>query len=311
MKRRTRTAWLGALGLALSSCDQGVDFKASVENPAFARGDGPTILFDEGHHNHHSLKSSYRPFAQLLANDGFQLETLRGPVTPDALRGARILAIVTAQADTDTNAEPAFTTAEIARITDFVRRGGSLLLVTDHYPFANSVERLANALGLQVAKGMTFDPVHHRRETKDDSRLLFSFANQRLGRHPVTMGRNSGEAVSEVETFTGDALRAQPGRPATAVLALSDSAINRLGVPKVRHDGGDVIVDVEFVSPRPASGWAQGLALEVGGGRVVVLADAAMITAQEDGGRKLGMNAPGNDNRQFLLNAMRWLGRAY
>jgi hypothetical protein len=39
----------------------------------------------------------------------------------------------------------------------------------------------------------------------------------------------------------------------------------------------------------------------------VALAEAAMATAQEDGGRKLGMNAPGNDNRQFVLNTLHWL----
>jgi hypothetical protein len=40
---------------------------------------------------------------------------------------------------------------------------------------------------------------------------------------------------------------------------------------------------------------------------VVAVAEAAMLTAQEDGGRKIGMNAPGNDNRQFVLNMMHWL----
>jgi hypothetical protein len=219
--------------------------------------------------------------------------------------------VVTAQADTETNAEPAFTSGEARLILDFVRRGGSLLLVSEHYPFANSVETLANAFGLEVAKGMTFDPVHHRRETKDDSRLLFSRGNRLLGSHPVISGRNAGEAVDEVETFTGDAVRARPGTEWTPLLKLSDTAINHLGVPKIQRDGGDVRVEVEFVSPTPAAGWTQGAAMESGAGRVVVLAEAAMISAQEDGDRKIGMNSPGNDNRQFLLNVMRWLGRAY
>jgi hypothetical protein len=312
MSRSIAWGCAAAAALALSACERGVRFDARVENPAFAKGEGPKILFDEGHHNHHSIKSTYRPFAQLLANDGFVLDRLDGPVTPSELRGVAILAIVTAQADTDTNAEPAFTVQEIGLITDFVRRGGSLLLVIDHYPFANSVATLAHALGVGVAKGMTFDAVHHRRDTKDDSRLIFSRANGLLGEHAVIAGRNSAEIVDEIETFTGDAVRPEPGsRTATPLLKLSATATNRLGVPKVRSDGGDVIVDVEFMEPRPAAGWAQGLALELGGGRVVVLADAAMITAQEDGGRKIGMNAPHNENRQLLLNVMRWLGRAY
>ena len=66
-----------------------------------------------------------------------------------------------------------------------------------------------------------------------------------------------------------------------------------------------------FGAPVPAAGWCQGAALELGKGRVVLLAEAAMITAQEDGGRRIGMSAPGNDNRRLLLNILNWLGRAY
>jgi hypothetical protein len=35
-----------------------------------------------------------------------------------------------------------------------------------------------------------------------------------------------------------------------------------------------------------------------------------MVTAQEDGGRPIGLNVPGTGNRQFLLNTMRWLSGA-
>jgi hypothetical protein len=32
-----------------------------------------------------------------------------------------------------------------------------------------------------------------------------------------------------------------------------------------------------------------------------------MLTAQRDGGRRIGMNLPGNDNRQLALNIMHWV----
>ena len=62
-------------------------------------------------------------------------------------------------------------------------------------------------------------------------------------------------------------------------------------------------------------GRAQGLALTFGQGRVVALGEAALFRAQiitlPDGDRqvtfKAGMNAPGNDNRQFALNVPHWL----
>jgi hypothetical protein len=47
-------------------------------------------------------------------------------------------------------------------------------------------------------------------------------------------------------------------------------------------------------------------------GRVVVLGEAAMLSAQvarlPDGSEiKMGMNVAGNDNRQFALNVLHWL----
>jgi hypothetical protein len=53
--------------------------------------------------------------------------------------------------------------------------------------------------------------------------------------------------------------------------------------------------------------------LQFGKGRVVVLGEAALFSAQllKDGGHhpnfKFGMNAPGNDGKQFALNLMHWL----
>ncbi len=292
----------------LAACHD-VDFDGTVERPAF-RENGPVILFDEGHHNHHSLRSTYAPFAKLLKNDGFEVRKLSGPLSANDLATGRILTIVTAQSDTETNDAPAFTPGEVGAILSWVRDGGSLLLVTDHYPFPNAVEPLAAALGLEVAKGMTFDARHFRSGTEDDSRLIFSRENGLLARHPIIEGRNPAERVSVVETFTGDAFRPH-NAGIQPLLQLADTAVNRVGRPNVSRQGGDVVVTVEFGDPVPASGWVQGAAFGLGRGRVVALAESAMITAQEDGGRKLGMNAPGNDNRQFLLNVIHWLARVY
>jgi len=59
-------------------------------------------------------------------------------------------------------------------------------------------------------------------------------------------------------------------------------------------------------------GRAQGVAFELWRGRVVVLGEAAMLTAQVTGrgSRKFGMNWPNNDDRQLALNIVRWLSRA-
>jgi hypothetical protein len=167
---------------------------------------------------------------------------------------------------------------------------------------------LAKALGLEVGKGMVSDASHWRDGANDDTRLIFSRANGLLASNSITNGRNPAEAVKLVETFTGDAFKSR--QPAASLMRLAPTAQIFTGVPHVTHNGEDTSVSVEFVDPRPADGWSQGLAFDFGSGRVVALAEAAMLTAQEDGGRKLGMNAPGNDNRLFALNVMRWLGGA-
>jgi hypothetical protein len=53
--------------------------------------------------------------------------------------------------------------------------------------------------------------------------------------------------------------------------------------------------------------------MEFGRGRVIVLGEAAMLSAQlgisPNRTEKMGMNVPGTDNRQFALNIMHWLSR--
>jgi hypothetical protein len=58
-----------------------------------------------------------------------------------------------------------------------------------------------------------------------------------------------------------------------------------------------------------AAGRAQGIVFGFGNGRVVVLGEAAMLSAQMTGpaGTKFGMNRSGIDNRQLALNIVHWL----
>jgi hypothetical protein len=54
---------------------------------------------------------------------------------------------------------------------------------------------------------------------------------------------------------------------------------------------------------------SQGIAFRFGKGKVVVVGEAAMFTAQVTGSNKLkfGMNREGNDDKQLALNVMHWL----
>ena len=172
------------------------------------------------------------------------------------------------------------------RFEQWVRHGGSLLLITDHPPFGTAAVLLAGQFGVGMSQGVAFDAAH---ETAGG--LLFARDAGQLGDHPILTGRDGSERIDRVLTFTGQSLLGPPG--STPLLKLADSAEDR---------GPEGVVS--------AAGRSQGLALRHGKGRVVVVGEAADLTAQIIPGnppRPLGMNVSGSDNRQLALNIMHWL----
>ncbi len=155
---------------------------------------------------------------------------------------------------------------------------------------------------------MSEDATHHDAD-RGASHLIFSEDNGLLRDHPIVRGRSPAERVRRVLTFTGQSLK--DPEAAVPFLALSDVATERPpGPARVERAGGDVRVHMEYGDPVAAAGRAQGLALEVDAGRVVVLGEAGMLRAQRPrNGLPVGMNVPGYDNRQLALNIMHWLSR--
>ena len=92
--------------------------------------------------------------------------------------------------------------------------------------------------------------------------------------------------------FTGQSLKGPQG--SDAFLNLADTAVDEVEPPGKKIS---------------AAGRAQGVAFRLGKGRVVVLGDAAMLSAQLTGSdnQPIGMNVAGIDNRQLTLNIMHWL----
>ncbi len=184
-------------------------------------------------------------------------------------------------------AAPAFSAEEIHVVRTWVEAGGALLLVADHAPFGSASAGLAAAFGVRMHAGFTEVPG----EISDP--LLFSRENGRLGDHPILAGAGGEGAVGRVLTFTGQSLDGPP--QAAVLLRLPPDAVEHLP----SGPGG-------APSPQPA-GPAQGLALTVGRGRVVVLGEAAMLTAQVDRRQPFGLSTPGSDNARFVLNVLHWL----
>ena len=270
-------------------------FNTRVETPAFSKN-FPRVLFDEAHNNVDTTSGRYKPFADLLFNDGFHLAVNRQPFTKASLQTFKILVIVNPlgaeDADEDGAAEPAFTAEECAAVSDWIRGGGALLFVADQTPFAAAAEVLAQKLGIDLGKGQTTDPQNADEELADASVIVYSRANHLLADHLIMNGRSEAERVNRVVVFTGQSLKGPEG--SELLFKVSDTAVDKLAPP-----GKDV----------SAKGRAQGLALRLGKGRVVALGDAAMLSAQLTGSdnKPFGMNIPGSDNRQLALNIMHWL----
>jgi hypothetical protein len=302
-------ALVGAVLLFLSR-EQPYDraFDTRVSDPAYP-AEGPVVVYDEGHRNAHTTTGAYKPFADMLRSDGYTVRVSKEPFSASTLQGVAVLALVAARGANETGDDAAYSEDETDAIDAWVRGGGSLLLVTDHWPYGSAVVSLARRFNIDVETGLVQDSLHHE-AGRGDSHLMYSEENGLLRDHPIVRGRKEAERVRRVLTFTGTSIEGPT--PAAAFLVLSDAATKRpASPPRVEREGGNVRVIMEYGDAVPSAGLAQGLALEVDAGRVVVLGDAGMLRAQrERNGALVGMNVPGYDNRQLALNIMRWLSRA-
>jgi hypothetical protein len=264
-------------------------FDTKVARPSYMT-EHPRVLFDEAHHNFHTTDGRYKPFADVIANDGFKVIPNKQKFTKDLLSKGEILIIANALGADGMGANgasnSAFTEAECTAVRDWVREGGSLLLITDHAPFGSAAQSLANQFGVDMSKGHTADPSNSE---GGETSLVFSRKNNLLGDHPIMKGRDDSERINRIQTFTGQSLKGPAG--SVAILKLGDTAVDE-------GDDGN---------PRSAAGRAQGIAFPFGKGRVVVMGEAAELSAQRVGNERFGMNVPGLDNRQMALNIMHWL----
>jgi len=298
---------------SLAAQQQVVDagFKTSVEKPAYPRNGGPTIAIDEAHANTHTASGLYKPFAELLTNDGYRVSASTAKFSASSFGGVDVL--VVANANARNFADPAFSDDECDAVRDWVRDGGALLLIADHEPFGTSAANLASRFGVVMGKGRVFEPTSGSVTTQ----LVFSRDNGLLGAHAVMRGRDASEEVRTVKSFTGQSLSVPDG--ASPLLKLSATAREAPTTDDLDAEaaarGATTPSGTFGARSRSVVGLAQGVAMPFGKGKIVVLGEAALFSAQvvtlPDGDRQrvmqIGMNVPGNDDRQFALNVLHWL----
>lgn len=291
----------------------------SVKNPSYEIGKGPIVMFDEGHHNMHTSTRSYKPFVEVIMNDGYILRVNKSEFTEDVLKGHDILVISNALNERNiAKKKPphfsAFTEEEIEAVHEWVSDGGGLLLIADHAPWGGAAYDLAARFGVILSRGTVVFGKKISEEGKPDTpkkkvkkkrgalmvmATSFSRKSGLIVDHPITRGRNDEEKISNINTYLGQSLQVPEG---AGFIKLSDNAYDK---------------DPTTNEKRLVSGHFQAAGLAYGKGRVVVMGEAAMLTvrfylrkdhqSKESVWESFGMDPRKNDNKQLLLNIMHYL----
>ena len=234
-----------------------------------ASGSRARILLDEAHHNlFASAASGYQSFVRLVTDEGFSVTTNRA----------------------------AFDAARLAA-TD-------ILLITNPTGAGAAAQSLAQRLGVHLSASWT-DDVAHRRTMPTYGPvfgyLVFARADGRIGDHPIMNGRDRSERVETVSTTTGGSISGPPD--SVALLPLSPTALDWVPSATAR-DQARPVPPRDFnpcpgCETRSAAGRSQGIAFDLGCGRVVVIGEMGVLIDY----------AATTSNRQFALNIVRWLAR--
>jgi hypothetical protein len=278
----TQTDWLVYQRADLS-------VSGNIKDPAYTTA-GPVILIDEGHENFHTREGRYKPFSRLLAADGYRLGSLTEEISAPSLAGADILVIA--------NVLKPLKKTEADALLEWVRGGKSLLLIADHPPFASPMKEFCGSMGIKLGGAWLRDHGQEEPGAPNPTWIRFERAKGGLGEHPIFAGRYPGERIDVVVSFTGQSIGSENG---FVLLKLSPEAKDYENRQQSKDGSGG----------RPAAGNSQAVAVEYGAGRIVVMGEAGMLTAQVVKTffkkERFGFSRPGNDNRQFLLNVMHWL----
>jgi hypothetical protein len=274
-------------------------------SPAYALGSGPRVSIDRAHFNLHTMEGLYRPFAELLARDGYVLQGNAEPFSEESLARTNVLVISNALGGPLSDevirrlpARSAFLDAEIEAVYRWVSEGGSLLLIADHMPFPGAVEKLAMRFGIFVHNG-------YAGTRGAPNPLVFALSAKSLRDHPITRGRSNAERVPFVATFGGHAFRLHSDLDASPLMVFAPESTVYLTEEMLSGQG-----TITPQTPRiPADGLFQGAALKIGTGKVFMSGEAAMFSAQvAPDGSPYGFNNPGAPhNAQFVLNVLHWL----
>lgn len=316
------TAWFS--GPAAAEANKPIfgtgDYVATVAAPAYKKGTGPRVLIDEAHNNYQTMADRFKGFADLLIADGARVKPSRLPLSAAVLAEADVLVICNALSLKNATekktidkwmlpAPDAFTDDEVKAVSDWVKAGGSLLLIADHMPFPAAAEKLGAAMGVVMSDNFAFDAAF---TYQPGDMNLIKFYQQppsasvgKLRPHPVVQGRKASENIPYIVTFTGNGFRMKPGVEFSPVMELGEGAM--LAWPS---DHADISVKTPFTA---GVGLYQGVVMPVGYGRAGVFGEASMFSVNYAEWAKYYptgyQNPDAPYNKQFILNLVHWLAK--
>lgn len=274
-------------------------FRVSIIKPMFQYQEGPKVLIDEAHNNLHRKEGGLYSFTRMIEEDGGQVFSNDGEFTTELLKEYDILIIANALHESNVRSwqnpcPSAFTEDEIEAIASFVETGGSLLFIADHMPYGGAAQDLAKRFGVFWSNSFAMQNGRHWPPS------TFDRSNNTLLDSPVTEETAYGKKVSSIGTFTGSVFKA----PSSAFPFLIYDDSHALLMPEVAWQFSNETKN------ESAEGWQQGACMKYGKGKIVLLGEAAMITAQVRGNTEIGMNSPdAPENAKLALNIFHYLAR--
>ena len=278
--------------------------KKYIPASAFKKKNKKQMLIDGAHYNFHDITGTYEVLAGMLRKSRFNVTGLTDTIRESNLKNIDILIISNPSPDrmdslnkrAQRDKEPtrwskvatqsAFTLSEVSAIKNWVYSGGSLLLIIDHAPYGKSGGLLAEAFGVESRNVSTLDSLSldPAADTVGGARnILFTRIKGLIGNHPIMHG------VDSVTTYTGESLLGP--KNSAVLLQLPSTAYDRDWLPESRQ-----------YRNRSALGRSQGIVLEFGKGRLVLLGEAAQT-------RPAFLSVSNRGNWPFLLNILRWLAK--
>jgi hypothetical protein len=164
------------------------------------------VYIDAAHNNFHTKDQRFKPFANLLLNDGYVVESFTEKFDVANLAPVKVLVISNPANDANHPESnwvnpivSAFSDNEIEALVNWVGNGGSLLLIADHYPFPGAVAELAARFGFTLDNGYNFDPDY------------YTILKQRFFELPIVADIMQGKADPNDAVVSGEIMKQAGG----------------------------------------------------------------------------------------------------